>query len=454
MRYPSIRRAARVLICAAALPCAARSAQEPVVEPAQVAAASEIDWDGRVLAALARAAAPGTRAARETAAGLAGFGEPIVPALLRALVERRALDASGDSLALDEARLAVLRDAVEQLGRPALVAAAEAALAAHAEFPTPERLPPHLEGIALCGRSSDMLLALDLAQASEMDDLALLAAQRGLERAMRAVAGRDAGALRELRKWVARASPTMDLALVRGAASCGRAEALRALVDLFGEDPRLLPTLLGELPRAAQGAARPLDESLLSKLRDILADVSAPPERVRAALRATAALGDAGALPEMIERLRSEDARVRTSAAEALRELTGLLYGEQADTWAGWLAAEQAWFARELPELQARLGARDRGEALDALRRIGQHRYRRDELALIAVEALAHDGAQVRMEAIGCAAVLRSPAALPRLREQLGARSEREDAALRACILHLGGEVADPLAARVPWHGG
>lgn len=452
MQHEHLRRAARTLICAAALPCAASGlrAQDPVGEALeQVAAPVEIDWDGRVLHALARAAAPGTRAARETASGLAGFGEPVVPALLRCLAERHATSCAGASLALDEARLAVVRDAVELLGRGTLIAAARAALAAHAERAVPEQLTVHLEGIAVCGRGSDIALALELARASELDDLSLLAAQRGLERAVRAVAAREAGALRELRAWVGHASPAMDVALVRGAATSGRPEALRALVDLLGEDESLLPTVLSELPRAAQGAARPLDETLLARLRDILADATAPPDRVRAALRAAAALGDAGSAGEMIERLRTEDALVRAGAADALRELTGLLYGDRAATWSAWLAAEQAWFAESLPELQRALSSHDRGEAMTALRDIAQHRYRRDELALIAVAALDHDGAQVRMEAIGCVAMLSSPAALPRLRAQLGVRSGRENAALRACIFRLGGESA-PVAARAP----
>ncbi|HVS19909.1 MAG TPA: hypothetical protein VMT18_14990, partial [Planctomycetota bacterium] len=290
MQLESIRRAAQVVICAVWLSGGAAAFQAAQSFAAE--SPSEVDWEGRVLGALARVGEPGSRAARETARGLAGFGEVALPALLSGLAQRRVTSAEGASLSLDEGRLAILRDAVEQLGRSALVSAAEAALAEHAEYPMPERLPPYLEGIALCGRSADIGVALDLARASETDELAGLAAQRGLERAVRAVAARDASALRELRRWLERASPTMDLALVRGTAACGRPEALRALMDVFGEDEDLTLTLLGEMPRAAHGLARPLDDSLLRKVRDVLADAAAPPARVRAALRAAAALGD------------------------------------------------------------------------------------------------------------------------------------------------------------------
>lgn len=426
------------LLCAVLLSASASSA--PQTEDAAAAPAdSGIDWGARVASALERVGAPGSRAASETARGLAGFGEPIVPALLVGLTDRRVLGNDGQGVRVDEAREAVLADALDRLGRAAVLAAARSALAAHGEFPSGSLLPPYLEGLARVGTANDLELALELALACKGDDLAALAAQRGLERAFREVAARDAVALRELPRLMRAAPLDLDLALVRGAAACEQPQALAALLSMLDEDRDASLAILSEVPRAARAALRPLDPMLAHGVRERLADLSTPPSVQRAALRASVALGDDAALPAIVELLRSEDASMRSEAAAALRGMTGLLYDSDVERWSAWLDIERSWNAKVLPELRDDLASVHRGTVIESLRTLSQHRYRRDELAQAAGALLAHHDPHVRMEAIDTLAKLGSPAGLPLLREQLPLRQERELLALRRCIARLGG---------------
>jgi hypothetical protein len=432
MPLPRIPVAALLLVCAAPLPGRSASAVQ------ETGPADGQDLRTRVQQILARPPRD-PRGETEAVHRLAGLGAPALPVLLEGLALGSVSAADGVRRRLDGASAALVRAAVARIGRGPLISAAQAALAAHADFPVPECLPPWIEGIAVCGSAADLALALDLAMASETDDLAGLAAQRCLTNAMREVAAREEGALRELRRWVNRAGATMDLALVRGAAACGQPGALRALVDVLAEDESLFPTVVSELPRAARWVPRPLDESLLARLREAIEDPEAPQERTLAALRAAGALGDAGALPHAIERLRSEDPRMRHAAHAALRAATGLLHDDRAQTWQAWLTRERAWFEDELTHLRSDLSSSQVGEVVAALRELAAHRYRRDELAWIAAASLEHSAEAVRLEAIAALSALGSPAPLRALRERLGAHEEPEESALRECIARLGG---------------
>jgi len=426
-------------------PWSAAAAQEPAAPAVETAASSvlpELEWSERLAELLLMSRADTDRERETTTESLAGLGALAAPALLDGALEGRLRRVDADTLRLEDVERAVLRAAALRLGEGALLALArETAAQADQQLDARATLRA-LEALALCGHGRELDLALELALGVDPAGSAAARAQRGLERAASEICARDASALRDLDALLEGVPETAALALLRGVAGCGRASALSALVDVLPRRPELALSILAELPRAAASAELPVDDWLLASVRAHL-DANSIAEQ-RAAVRACGELEDFASAPALIGLLQTSDEGLRADAAAALAQLAGLSYGLDPTPWSSWVVRERRWFAADVPRLARELGSPVLGRVMGALRELGEHRYRRHDLARIVQRSLEDPEVPVRLTAIAGLRALGSRSAVPALIVALDDPDPRVTRAARSCLVELTGEELGP----------
>src|SRR6185503_7949056 len=202
--------------------------------------------------------------------------------------------------------------------------------------------------------------------------------------------------------------------------------ATRIMADLLGRSPGLDPLLLARL--AERGRLRVSgEESVFESVRRYLRQRD--PALVSAAVLACGELGDDGSVEFLMDLLEHADERVRHCAFKALRDITGLGFGEEAARWRSWYQAETRWWE---DVAEATLVHVERGRGLEfvrAAREALEHRLFRDRIAEAFAQGLSRrSGGEEVLLSCRALAQLRSPVGIPSLIECL----ERSDPEVRS----------------------
>jgi hypothetical protein len=223
-----------------------------------------------------------------------------------------------------------------------------------------------LELLGRLGTRAELGLVLELGRSSEADAPPGAELCEALERALAGICEREPAAARAMAEQFPRVGPA------------ARNSIASVLCRLRSDDATgLLAGLLGSV-----------DESADSML--LLALVSVPDrtyaeddllvfERVREcfgrpesglvvlACAAANALGDHGAVPDLIMLLEHTNTNVRRAAHVSLRGLTGLTYAAEAEPWLAWLDESLAWWDERADDCRVALVSGPPAEAAAAL---------------------------------------------------------------------------------------
>ncbi len=265
-------------------------------------------------------------------------------------------------------------------------------------------------GLALLGRagdSSDLPLAPLLARPGSEDDL---------ERAVLAVARRDARSLAVLDVVARSVTPDVRLAILKAVEGLGSLEAASWIARCAERKPDIRPEALARLGRLAQALPHPAPEDALAVVRGVLGGLGA--ESLRDAVIAAGRMEDGEAIPYLIPLLREDDRGLRADAAWALERISGLHLRDRAERWEAWCAAEQAWWCDRADAAFAGLESADPAARTHALLEIAGKRMSRDRLSLrvlplledpdAAVAALAAQTLRGLCSKVACAALVRA----------------------------------------------
>jgi HEAT repeat protein len=261
----------------------------------------------------------------------------------------------------------------------------------------------------------------------------------GFTDALAAILARDPAAIPQMPALLSDASPALSSSIVEALARRPNDSAMRALASLLGRSPGLDPLLLLRL--AERGRARSNgDEVVLDGVRRYLRQRD--PALVANAARACGRLGDDGAVESLIGLIESPDERVRTSAFEALREISGLDHGRESTRWTSWYQAEMRWWDGEA---EAELVRVERGRGVEyfrAARAVLEHRLYRARIAEAFTETLRSGGLSEARLACRALEQLGSPVAVRGLIECLEhPDTELRDAAWQALCAITGVEL-------------
>jgi hypothetical protein len=369
-----------ILTLLLALPCGAVSAQEGDVS-ADTAPLEELVAD-----AIARGEVD------ELAARVAGLGPTAVPGLLT-LLETRRVEGGDCVLRLREPYETALLDALEELGREAVLGA----LAAHVDDPATE-LP----------RRGALRALARVAATSDLDVVLFVATEDG-----RLARGAEIGpALAEVVVHLVELSPAMPgklmrvaldaepitaCAIVQGFGRVPGADSLGWLVDLLVYREDIALSILSQIKRVAGSAPPPHAPELLERMRAYFYGQDA--QLAREATHALGALQDFEVVPDLIQNLASDSYRARADAHAALRSITGLSLPASERIWRNWLDSEETWYAERAPACFDRLEYGDTREVLAALRELIEHRYRRHESAQRVAVLLSRPERRIRRDA-------------------------------------------------------
>jgi len=399
-------------------------------------------WEAQIAALLLAARREKPVPGPSVAQRLSGLGEAAAPALLDACSSGRvvlAADRPAEDLALLEAERGAVGAAAALLGREVLLRLA-AELGAPTNAVARRRA---LLGLELAGQAEDLELAVGVARSARQDGLEQTEVQRELERTVAAIAQRDERCDEHLHRLLEQADDWIATSVVRGMACAQRPDVLLALAIELDHSPRLEPLILSALPRAASNLPTPYDLRVLEPVRERLSSTDTLVQRAAAAVAAY--LEDFEALPALIGLLDSGDAGLRATALEALRHTSRRTYGPQPQAWTAWLERERQWYDRRVPVLGEDLVRADVGRALAALRELSAHRYRRHDLARLAVQALDHQDARVRSAACAALARLGSGASIAALCARLDDGEIEVARAAQAGLAVLHGLVSPPV---------
>ena len=177
----------------------------------------------------------------------------------------------------------------------------------------------------------------------------------------------------------------------------------RAVLEGVGtlQDPRALPLLarvartqralashaLAQVPKVGLGDDAELSSDFAAWIASALP--FARGEQARLYAQALATLDEGAHVPELIECLRG-DAAAQDAAQQALRHITGVDYGNDAEAWTAWMNEDRRWHEERRPLLVEDLASHDLGRVVAALGEYAQHRTRRSEL-IAELAPMAHD---------------------------------------------------------------
>jgi len=265
--------------------------------------------------------------------------------------------------------------------------AAAEALASLASFPH-TLVRAILEAAAAPDRGADEALAAlaVLEHLGGARDLALApllwraGAEPELERAVLAIARRDAGSLSVL-EGLARAVPAeVRLTFVRAVEGLGSLAAVSWMARCAERMPDVRPETLARIGRLAQALPHPAPEDALEFVRGVIAGFGS--DALRDAVIAAGRMEDGESIPHLIALLAEEDVGLRADAAWSLERISGLQLRDRADRWAAWFEVELEWWRERSDSAFYELESADRAERTCALLEIGGRRMSRDRLSL------------------------------------------------------------------------
>jgi len=102
-------------------------------------------------------------------------------------------------------------------------------------------------------------------------------------------------------------------------------------------------------------------------------------EQVRLYAQALASLDEGTHVAVLVECL-AGDAAAQDAGHQALRHITGVDFGLDADAWTAWMQTDRAWHDERRPVLAEDLVSADLGRVVTALHEYAQHRTRKSEL--------------------------------------------------------------------------
>ncbi len=289
--------------------------------------------------------------------------------------------------------------------------------------------------IGASGTADDLALACALAVDREgRVDRALL---RPLEQALADVVARDARGVETAARLLAETGPVVQTPLLRALGAAGGAPAVQELARLSERDSPLQLVALTELGRLLAAGEGLADPSVVRVARTLAAHPD--PAIQREALLCLGRLGDDDSIPHLLNLLEGEHAGLRTNAWWALRELTGLPFGDDPRRWRTWYEAEQDWWNGPAQELLRGMRGGRRGDVVAALKAFSEHRLFRTELAAEVARLLGHPDDELVLLACYSLRQLGVPVDPAPLRRLLDHPDERVREAARATLAAVGG---------------
>lgn len=230
-----------------------------------------------------------------------------------------------------------------------------------------------------------------------------------------------------------RRAPSLRPALARAVGEAQNREGLRFLASVLGEDPEVDPVLLSEIGRLAPLADVGLALDVAEPLRWV-AKSSNDVTAIQASVFALGRLHDEESIPLLIALLDDGSGGVRTRAARALEEITGLSYRDDSARWTAWFESEQDWFDDHADELLYQLESETEEEVFDAVRGLAKVRLHRDEVANEILMLLQDENPSVRRLACQGLSQLGSPVAVMPLVECL---ADQDDSVVQSAWIAL-----------------
>ena len=250
----------------------------------------------------------GAPSALELRRRLASLPAGELPRLFRLAVEARLVLPQADTfLPLDEEQLAAVRAALCARPRRELVPFFEDL--ARRPLELGERLEAHLV-LAAVGEGESLRLLLRLS-ASPGELVPPLELRASFTQAMAAILRRAPAAIEQAPGLLGDSPPAFTASVVEAVAQCEGRRATEILAQFLGRVPGIDGLLLARLGQRGRYSGRG-EEFVFDALRRYFQQ--SDPALVSAAVRASAELGDDGAVEELIELLEHRDERVRASA--------------------------------------------------------------------------------------------------------------------------------------------
>ncbi|MEQ1891438.1 MAG: HEAT repeat domain-containing protein [Planctomycetota bacterium] len=364
----------------------------------------------------------GEPSALELRRRLAGLPATELPRLFRLAVEARLVLPQADTfLPLDDEQLAAVRAALCARSRRELLPFFEEL--ARGPLELRERLEAHLV-LGAVGESENLRLLLRLS-VNPGESAPPFELRTSFTAALAAILWRAPAAIEQVPGLFTDSPPVFTAPVVEALAQCAGRRATEILAQLLGRVPGIDGLLLARLAQRGRYTGSSA-EFVFATLRRYFHQTD--PALVAAAVRASAELGDDGAVDELIGLLEHRDERVCAGAVDALTELSGLDFGSDVARWTGWYHAEMHWWEHEADARLVRIERAHGPEYVRAAREVLEHRLFRARLAESFAQALERRDADEAWLACRALAELRSMVAVPALIECL----ERDDPRLRA----------------------
>lgn len=319
---------------------------------AAMPAPQEADLDERVETVLTGAS--GLKDAARAANELARLGPTAVPHLLARLAACAERDV--------KAR-AILLGAIAQLPRAHVVQ--ELTALARTLQGEHERKAA-LELLARIGARGELGLALELGRSADPAAPPSTELRASLEATLLGICSREPGAAAALPELFTSAPASAQTSIASALGDLRSTESLGLLAGLLGRAGGAADAMvLVELASSARAASFEDDLLVFDRVRDYLGRTD--PGLVVLASSACDALGDHGAVPDLIVLLEHENANVRRAAHASLGSLTGLALAPEGEVWLAWLDESLDWWDERAEACRIALVSGTPAEAAAAL---------------------------------------------------------------------------------------
>lgn len=221
-----------------------------------------------------------------------------------------------------------------------------------------------------CGSSNelDLLLRIGVLDAQAGDSLEF-------EHAITDILLRDGTGFTVLDALVGTVPLDVQGSIASGVEATKKIEAATMLARWIKTRRELRLLALPHLSRLALALEKPFPEEVLQPVRTLLEQNDGP--TLPGAIVCAGRLGDYASIPSLARWLRDGDAGVKSDALWSLRQISGLVFDDDAARWQSWFAAESAWWENDSRAAFEVLRTGSRIEKVDALRAVaGLHAWR------------------------------------------------------------------------------